>query len=475
MVRIGFFSASTLFVVGALMFVSSAAISAVATPSAQASETSSSTPQVRSFDCFDTLVGRLHQDPRSIFRAMEEDIPCPGFAELRISAERDAQDKTLKGIYEQLQRKLGLSDERRDALRALEFEEELRNVFPICRNVSLVRDGDLVVSDTYYTEQEIQKILQTIGLKRHVHIVATCGGKSSGQVWSPLLDQYRIEYHLGDNKHSDVTSPESYGIPSKWFSASEFTPIEKSMFDASHMELARFMRALRLQNPHPADSEAFLVWNEQAELNFPILILASHYVDALCTSKNYTTILFSQRGCCHWMPVFQSLFPTYRSVSFQSSRVVYRKPSPEYVQYVRELNGPNVIIVDEQGSGKTVKEFFEKEFSKVPPVLYIASTNEAVPGITFSRGGHFECLNEDRIGTLMGFDAAGPVRAPLEYEAVRVQPAFQCVDLGVSLLGKYRFQPYDEKVMSILMDCLYSYWPVFKKYHVANHSDSAEG
>ena len=30
------------------------------------------------------------------------------------------------------------------------------------------------------------------------------------------------------------------------------------MFDANHMDLARFMRALRLQNPYPADSEAFL-------------------------------------------------------------------------------------------------------------------------------------------------------------------------------------------------------------------------
>ena len=426
-------------------------------------------PQVRSFDCFDTLVGRLHQDPRSIFFAMEEAIPCPGFASLRVQAEATAREKTLKGIYEELQRKLGLSDQRRDALRSMEFEEELRNVFPICRNMSLVKDGDLVVTDTYYTEQEIRKILQTVGLKKQVHIVATYGGKYSRQVWSPLLDQYQIEYHLGDNKESDVASAESYGIPAKWFSAGEFSPIEKCMLDANHVALARFMRALRLQNPYPADSEAFLVWNEQAELNFPILLLSSHYLDALCKAEGYTTILFSQRGCCHWMPVFQALFPAYRSVSFPSSRVVYRKPSPEYVKYVRLLNGPNVVLVDEQGSGKTVKEFFEKEFSKVPPALYIASTNEAVPGITFSRGDHFECLNEDRVGTLMGFDAAGPVRAPLEYDVARVTPAFQCVDLGISLLSKYCFQPYDEKAMSTLMDCLYSYRPVFKKYHVADH------
>ena len=430
-----------------------------------------SEPSVRSFDCFDTLVGRFHGEPSSIFRSMEESIPCPGFVELRRQAEANAADKSFKSIYEELQKKLNISDEQRDALRAMEFREELRNVFPICRNLSQVRDGDLIVSDTYYNEQEVREILQAAGLRKPVSIVATYNGKSSGQIWTFLQERFHIESHIGDNAHSDVSSPLSHGIPAKLFSASEYSAIEKDMLEAGQGELARFMRALRLQNPYAPDSEAFLVWNEQAELNLPILIMCSQYLDAMCREKKYDTVLFSQRGCCHWMPVFKALFPSYRSVNFAASRIMYNDPSPEYLQYIRSLDVPGIVIVDEQGTGHSINRFFQGLFSRTPPILYIASTTSETPGITHNnQGDSFELLNEDRIGTLIGFDRSGPVRAPLEFDRSHVDPAFACVELGIHLFDRYHFRPYDEKALTVLMNQLYKYTPVFKAYHVEEHS-----
>ena len=427
---------------------------------------------VRSFDCFDTLVGRLHGEPNSIFQAMERSIPYPGFTELRRQAEAEAQEKSLNGIYAELQKRLGLTDERRDELRAMEFQEELKNVFPICRNLHLVQDGDLVVTDSYFTEQEVKEILRCVGLQKQVRVVASYSGKKTGSVWPSLKEQHQIDFHVGDNAHSDVASPRSFGIPARRFSAADYTPVEQKVLGAGHKEMAAFMRTLRLQNPYVPGSEAFIVWNEQAQLNLPILILSSQYLDAFCQEKKYTTILFSQRGCCHWMPVFQALFPSYRSISFPASRMVYNAPSTEYLQYVRALFVPGVLIVDDQGTGDSVKKFFEKYFSTTPSLLYVASTTNETPGITHSRGGHFELLNEDRIGTLIGFGRSGPVRAELEFYTEHVDPAFTCVDLGVRLLSYYRFRPYDASLLSLLMDNLYEYTPVFTAYHVADHSSS---
>ena len=424
---------------------------------------------VRSFDCFDTLVGRIHGESGSIFYAVEETASYPGFAAFRAQAEATASDKSLKGIYEELQNNQGLSDKRRDELRTMEFQEELRSAFPIKRNLALVQDGDLVVSDTYFSEKEIQELLLAVGLKKRVHIVVSYSGKQSKQIWKPLMEQYQIEYHLGDNAFSDLASPLSCGIASKRFSAAEYSPIEKEIIDSGYHDLAAFMRALRLQNPYVPGSEAFFVWNEQAELNLPILILSSQFLDALCKEKGYTTVLFSQRGCCHWMPVFQALFPSRHSVDFVASRILYKNPSPEYLSYVRSFDDPNTIIVDEQGTGLSVKSFFLKHFSKIPSVLYVASSMEKTQGIAFKISG-LELLNEDRVGTMVGFNSNGPIRAPLEFARELVEPAFACVDLGVSLLGRYHFQPYDAKIFTLFADRLRAYTPVFTSYHKECHA-----
>ena len=430
---------------------------------------------VHSFDCFDTLVGRLHGEPGSVFGAVEETASYPGFAVFRKQAEANASDKSLNGIYEELQKERGLSDRRRDELRTLEFQEELRSVFPIKRNLALVQDGDLVVSDTYFSEKEVQEILRAAGLQKQVHIVVSYHGKQSGQIWKTLKEQYQIEDHIGDNALSDFASPLSCGIAAKRFSAAEYSPIEKETSDSGHRELACLMRALRLQNPYAPGSEAFLVWNEQAEFNVPILILASQYLNALCTEKGYTTILFSERGCCHWRPIFQTLFPSRRSVSFAASRILYKNPSPEYLQYVRLFNDPNTVIVDDHGSGQSVKSFFQEYFSKLPSLLYLAATAKETPGIVFGGLWQFELLNEDRTGTIVDFNSNGPVRAPLEFAREHVDPAFACVDLALSLLEKYRFQPYDVKVLFGVMSYLFEYKPVFLSYHVEEHSSPGTG
>ena len=65
------------------------------------------------------------------------------------------------------------------------------------------------------------------------------------------------------------------------------------------------------------------------------------------------------------------------------------------------------------------------------------------------------------------------VRAPLEFDRDHVDPAFACVELGIHLFDRYHFRPYDEKALTVLMNQLYKYTPVFKAYHVEEHSRTA--
>lgn len=102
--------------------------------------------KVQSFDVFDTLLCRLHKDPKCIFSIIEKTYPYPGFYHLRVEAEQRS-NRTIEDIYKQMIAMTGMSPEEAEKLRAFELATELQNMFPIPCNLSLVRNGDILVSD----------------------------------------------------------------------------------------------------------------------------------------------------------------------------------------------------------------------------------------------------------------------------------------------------------------------------------------
>ncbi len=98
---------------------------------------------------------------------------------------------------------------------------------------------------------------------------------------------------------------------------------EKIVFAAHHEDLAKLMRNLRLSNPYSKETLSYKVWEEQAQFNVPILILACCYLDEFCQSNHKQRLLFSSRDCCHLIDIFKALFPKYESIYFYSSRLVY--------------------------------------------------------------------------------------------------------------------------------------------------------
>jgi hypothetical protein len=393
-------------------------------------------PKVHSFDVFDTLLGRLHKDPLSVFRLVEKRYPFPRFTKLRIAAER-VSDGTLEDIYRKFMVMNKLSLEETEKLKAFEIETEISNVFPIVSNLSKVHDGDLLVSDTYYNNEELSQILEKIGLHKRIRLFTAVRGKSKGHIWPELKDKYEILSHLGDNPRSDVTSPKKYGIRGVLCTKTQYTSIEQDVCKRGRTDLANLMRVLRLLNPYPEKSMQGEAWERQAQFNVPRLILGSLNLNAFCQKRNISSLLFSARGCCHFIKIFKKLFPNYTSTYFYTSQSMYQNPSPEFVCYVHSLYSPNSVIVEESGSGAICQKFFTKHLLTIPNYTTLVCCSSSLPRLSEKFKYIPKYLNLDCIGHLISFNRTSPVHAPLEYPLEHVQPAHECIEKCLSLLDEY--------------------------------------
>jgi hypothetical protein len=402
-----------------------------------------------SFDLFDTLIGRLHCHPDSIFYQVQNNFPYPGFVLFRTLAESQSNG-TLRDIYRKFQALTGASDEEARALQDFEFQTELNQIFPIRENLTQVQHGDLIVSDTYYTSRQIRFILDRIGLNKKIHLYASPRGKSRGTIWDKIGKKHTILSHRGDSLRADLLSPQSKGIPAQHYTHSQLSAHEKSMAALGHEDLAYLMRALRLQNPYPPSSPQYALWNDQCQINLPLLIHASHFLDTFCQQKNKKRILFTSRDGCLWIQLFQKLYPDYESIYFHSSRYAYIYPTAHFIDYVRSLYTHDALIVDSHGSGISCTQFFTQHLQQCPIYLSIINSKKTQHAILRENQRHetIEKLNYDLVGTLYGMDESGPLRSPLEYDPQFVLPSHRCIELCVQLLSEYNLLSFDKRVIA---------------------------
>lgn len=421
-----------------------------------------------SFDLFDTLLGRLHYHPDSIFYQVQNRFPFPGFVFFRMLAESQS-DKTLTDIYRHFQRLTGITDSVAHALKEFEFQMELGQIFPIMENLNLVKDGDLIVSDTYYDTDQIKQILNKIGLCKKVHIYATARGKSSGTIWDKIKTEHAIAGHMGDSLHADVASPKSNNIAAVHYTNGQFSSHELKMIELGQEALAYIMRTLRLQNPYPPQSPEHQLWNDQCQINIPLLVHASLYLDEFCKKKKKKRVLFTSRDGCLWIQLFQKLFPDYESIYFHSSRYMYAFPSESFIEYVRDLYTDEALIVDSHGSGISCTQFFQQHFKKRPLYLSIVNNKKTQHAILRVDGLHetVEKLNYDLVGTLYDVRNGQPLRSKIEYDPRFVKPSHLCIKKCLEILSEYVLTPFDERVVKWASDIA---WPELAIDRLVDHA-----
>jgi hypothetical protein len=378
---------------------------------------------VNSFDVFDTLIARNVKCPTDIFDIIEKTCPFPNFKKYRIMSEKE-NGLTLDSIYNEFQKNTNESNDVIELLKEFEILTEINNSYLIMSNVNLVNDGDILISDMYLSPSQISRILKSLGFTKNVNIYSSSIGlsKSNGTLFEYLLNKYNIILHTGDNEYSDCYMANKYNIPYKLTQLHKFNDTEKFFIDNEKYKNFGFLiRKFRLQNPYPEASKAFFLYNDQAIINIPLLVMLSFNLKEYLIAEKRDTILFSTRDSCLIQPIFNTIFPDISTKTFHTSRIMNNSDNPEYDKYIfNTYNDSTCIIFDGHGSFNSGRKKYMKIFNNLPRIhiFSLAEHNlllydKLSYNIKFGNAT-YELFNVDTIGTLIDFKNKNFIRHDLD-------------------------------------------------------------
>jgi FMN phosphatase YigB (HAD superfamily) len=188
---------------------------------------------VISFDLFDTLVARNVLYPSDVFACVdaalrERGVAIEGFAEKRKAAEKKLSRTAfprLTDIYRELLLGSPQDGVSVEALAETEWQTDLKLMLPRQAVCELFREAAglgktvCVVSDTWYTEGQIARILQKCGIANCDRIISSCEyGRSKGQgLFRELAEREkgRRILHIGDDYAADISCAEKEGFTAR--------------------------------------------------------------------------------------------------------------------------------------------------------------------------------------------------------------------------------------------------------------------
>ena len=304
--------------------------------------------KIRSFDVFDTIIGRRCGTPLRMFEEVGRTAAYLGFVQARIDAEKAASTRevySLSDIYDEFAQQQGVSKITRDRLEYAELLVETRNAFLIPENYSRVQDGDILVSDMYLSEAQIRRMLSAAGFKKNVTLYVTNRGKWTNKIWNKLKVEHSIVLHLGDNERSDVIAPRQHGIQAEHFKGADLSSMERGWLQLPE-ELVYHIRYGRLACPYEKGSAEAYFWTMQCAVNFPLLYASCQLLRDFIKSGGNERVLFATRDCRTMRQLFQARYPSVAAYDFWSSRAALAKGSEGYVKYVNEHYTSNAVLVE---------------------------------------------------------------------------------------------------------------------------------
>ncbi len=368
-----------------------------------------------SWDFFDTLSGRATgHEPWRLFDL----VAGEEYRRLRQEAERQS-NKTWDDIFRRLGELTGWPAARIAELKAREWELEVQSAFPIYENVSRLRPGDVIVSDTYFSEAQVRELAAKVGVPRSVRIFVSWDGKFSGRWWSdprrPACDR-----HVGDNTRSDVIRPRSAGVQAEHYAGGAPTPSEKRLEALGHCDLAAASRAARLQNPHPPKSEPEEWWDNAAAANVPFLLMAAALVRDYVQAARPARVAFVSRDAILLGEAYRKIYGERCDV-FHASRQTLIEPSADFLTYVKR-SAAGTLFVDLHGTGKSVRQFAAQ--SGVELAYLFVCGQRTLPGLYprlvtlngIGVGTGVEVMNYHHEGRVVDVVGGRPVRAAVEYD-----------------------------------------------------------
>lgn len=190
--------------------------------------------EVVSFDIFDTLIMRKIFSPEDVFRLLEEKVRVELKLDCEIAnvraqaASMCGSYATINEIYQYIKQQTNLID--KNIIDIMQLEKDIyidlcitrRDIADLYEYCLTCGKEVYLISDMYYTLQDIKRILDKCGVKvpDDEHIWISCEKKAdkvSGSLWekySKLVSKDIRCLHIGDNKTGDAKNPVIYGIDS---------------------------------------------------------------------------------------------------------------------------------------------------------------------------------------------------------------------------------------------------------------------
>jgi predicted HAD superfamily hydrolase len=188
-----------------------------------------------SFDVFETLVTKPLLHPDHFFILLEERVNREfniefDFFQIRKEADSILRQKIdresdikIDDIYIQFQKLSGLDKAAVDRIKEMETDFEVLLSLPrqciiddVLELVRITRKKVILLSDTYYTSNDIMKILEKQGIDTSGFLTCfsseTGKRKDNGEIWK-IYRQSIGQLHVGDDEQSDMDLPLVIGIP----------------------------------------------------------------------------------------------------------------------------------------------------------------------------------------------------------------------------------------------------------------------
>lgn len=403
---------------------------------------------MNSWDLFDTLIARWDRDPKVVFDAIAYQSGVNNFTLLRKESEEFAKVKTLDGIYDEMHKRAPKLDI--GSLKEMELKYELEHTFPIMENVLKMKPSDIIITDMYLPRNFLYQLLDLHGIKNFADVLISYNGKYTGEMWESL--KVKPELHIGDNHISDVQMPRKCGIKAMHY-VDKPSYTEGVLRSNGYDELTRFVRVLRLSNP--GDEFADL-WQEQATVNIPVLVLASIYTIQYYGNRKF---LFATRETTNLKEIFDAMYPSVETHVYYTSRKCLREPSSEFLKYAREMLKDNPVVVDSHGSGITSNQFYDTLGTR-PDMFFVVGTDfsrkfKKYNAIVKRKSGlwvEIEDMNQGLTGSIIGVKDGKPIFDKIKYDPSIVEHQMECAHRAASLI-KQGF-PLPTQVKDNLPSCL---------------------
>ena len=262
---------------------------------------------VNSYDLFDTILGRKVNNQNEIFKRCMLLNKLENFVIVRFEAEQKAKEENiyynLTTIYKFIQSHYKLNYSKIIQYINIEILVEYDNVYPIYNNINKLNADCIIISETYYTSEQLKKFLSKFNI---IDIPIYTSNefnisKTDSSIYIYLKKMYKIKTHTGSNYIEDYQIPNTCKINSVHYEYIYNPVINKLQNKLTSLSKDYF----KMIECFCSKQENESVWNAQLYYNIPILLLFANIINDFCNEKQIQEIIFINRNCVLLKQIFE--------------------------------------------------------------------------------------------------------------------------------------------------------------------------